>query len=760
MPPKRKPKHSSTPIGFSKRQANDPVDATQKKIKFEIIDVDAAESADQINLVSDEEPKNLVELPSNPNSDIWISASSVHNYMLGDPLLDWITMMKKNKWNNNLGESPSMCKRINPNEIGTNEQSEQIINCANCTTSTTNYTTSTTNYTTNTTNILKTSSEASANFDQQFMEYLMEQGTKFESAVVNFLIDKINFECDVVGDDTWTSAIPNCTWPLTRFVKICLSPADIMGENGYKQTLQEMEKGTLVIYQGVVRNYNDNTHGSPDLIIRSDFLNFLYPNTIPSCKIYKQNWNEKFLPNLQSTPQYKMQSNPRYYYIVADIKFSNLKLRADGTHLLNSGRIPCYKAQILIYNAALAYMQNYTPEFCFMLGRGYTYTSKGREYKSYDCDAKLGMISPFSIDSNYPHRISQAVQWRKELVTHGKTWQVLPEPSRSELYPNMSNKYDYPHHKQKQEIADELEEITLLWNCGITNRKKCHSLGITSWKDPRCTVDTLGVTGEYRRQMIQQMLDLNQQDDPEEAENFIYYGDNYNPYSWWRVLGRNKQGINACIAGKNNIKTHRPEFFIDFENVTSVVDSMEKIPHIGGVNLVYMIGVGWIESSRWNYRCFYANTLTLRGEREMFIEFHDFILKKCERLNTPALYHWGSAEKTLYDTMFNRHPDLSVHYEDLSCNFFDFLQIVKHEPILIKGVFGFSLKNYGKALHKLGLIQTNWEDSCADGMQAMLMAAKCYKSRQSLEENSTFLEIIKYNEIDCKVMYEVINCVR
>ena len=42
-----------------------------------------------------------------------------------------------------------------------------------------------------------------------------------------------------------------------------------------------------------------------------------------------------------------------YHYVVVDIKFSTLPLRADGVHLLNAGKFPAYKSQAWIYTQAL-----------------------------------------------------------------------------------------------------------------------------------------------------------------------------------------------------------------------------------------------------------------------------------------------------------------------------------------------------------------------------------------------------------------------
>ena len=51
-----------------------------------------------------------------------------------------------------------------------------------------------------------------------------------------------------------------------------------------------------------------------------------------------------------------------------------------------------------------------------------------------------------------------------------------------------SGEWDY----KKQKIAQQLNDITMLWNCGIKNRNNVLSHNIKSWKDTNCTAKTLG----------------------------------------------------------------------------------------------------------------------------------------------------------------------------------------------------------------------------------------------------------------------------
>ena len=95
---------------------------------------------------------------------------------------------------------------------------------------------------------------------------------------------------------------------------------------------------------------------------------------------------------------------------------------------------------------------------------------------------------------------------------------------------------------------------------------------------------------------------------------------------------------------------------------------------------------------------------------------------------------------------------------------FDFLKVMKSEPIVVKDAFGFGLKAIAKKLEKHGLTTTTWEDGPTDGLGAMVGAWHC--DRISREEGIDMIEteimqgIEGYNIIDCKAMWDLINYLR
>ena len=56
----------------------------------------------------------------------------------------------------------------------------------------------------------------------------------------------------------------------------------------------------------------------------------------------------------------------------------------------------------------------------------------------------------------------------------------------------MKNHYDNAWHKIKKQVAIKNKEITLLWNCGIQQRKYAKKHKITKYTDPKLTPNKLG----------------------------------------------------------------------------------------------------------------------------------------------------------------------------------------------------------------------------------------------------------------------------
>jgi len=542
-----------------------------------------------------------------------------------------------------------------------------------------------------------------------FTAFIFEQGRRFENRVVELLRS------------------------LTEVVTIADGAEDIRDLNTAERTFGAMVEGVPVIHQGVLRDPEHRTYGAPDLLIRSDELRRLFPGAIgePEAAVRA--------PDL--TPA-------RWHYRVVDVKFTTLHLAADGT-LANQGSSPAYKVQLYIYNRTLGRIQGVEPDTSYLLGRGWEQIVKGDKLRGSSCVERLAPMPQLgTLAKNFPisDAAAAACEWVRELRHDGAAWRLLPDPARPELYPNSGNQQDGPWHRAKGQVAEELEDLTLLWQVGVPGRRKGHAAGVFRWRDPRCTPAVVGVTGDRRTAVLQALLDVNR-----------------------TVEGEDIRPAHIRAAEVEWRPSPALEFYVDFETVSDLADDFSHIPERGGQTLIFMIGCGHVEEGEWQFESFVANALTEQNEGEIidsWLTHMEDVQKRVSPLDeAPRVIHWSPAEVSNFETAYNsareRHPDRDW----VSPRWFDFLgRVVREEPVVVRGAMGFGLKAVAKALHAHGFVRTLWEDGPADGLGAMVGAWWCQdessRTHKTLPEIDLMKEIMQYNEVDCRVMTEAIQYFR
>lgn len=528
-------------------------------------------------------------------------------------------------------------------------------------------------------------------------------------------------------------------------------------EEKFLATQEAMREGIPIIYSGVLHNPENQTYGVPDLIVRSDWLNRLVEK-----EVLTEEEARVSAPGLRTG-----RVKPGYHYRIVDIKFTTLLLKADGVHLLNSASFPAYKGQLCIYNDALALIQNYKPPQAYLLGRKWSYVSRSQKYSGDRCTDRLGVVN-FDIeggaDKDFPQKTADAVVWVKTMRKNGADWVLLPRPSHPELWPNMCNEHDQPFSKTKEVLARELKEITDLWMCGPKNRTEAHLNGIYGWGDEGCNAEKLGIHGT-RGEVLDCILDAN--------------------------LDTSSQCLFPLVI-KNNAESwqHRQsvEFFVDFEFTSDVADDFTNLPKSGSTPCIFMIGVGFYDTTapvnlgspygKWTYRSFIADSLDRANERKICQDFSDYVQTQSRRFRqkSPLLVHWSAAEKWQWSAAYERYGGLTEFFVScsstskescgLSPRWFDLLEVFKSEPICVKGVRSFGLKKISKGMRDAGLISVDWasDSATADGSGAMLgafLAAKDASKRGiSLAQTAQMKDIERYNETDCKALAEIISVLR
>ena len=446
-----------------------------------------------------------------------------------------------------------------------------------------------------------------------------------------------------------------------------------------------------------------------------------------------------------------------YHYIIVDIKFTTLKLAANGKNLLNVSRTKANKGQVIFYNGILGKIQNYTPNTIYLIGRGYTYTTCGKTYNSNCCLDKLGVIDIVDRDKDLISKVDSAVNWIRKMKKEGHSWTLFPTPSCKELYPNMCNKYDFPYHQIKKEIADKINEITSLWYVGFKNRGKALEHDITSWKDPKLNNAILEINGK-RGDIIQKMIDFN-------AGRIFKYNKYITKY---HNIDEVEDPTGLVDVPKLNTGI---EIIIDFEFITNLFDDFSQLPKISSSQSIFMIGIYVIEKVKTEdliVKKYYnlisdelnqdVNLLNKMDTTIMDI-INEFNIKNNTNITTHdiTMYHWGHIELTLYKELVSKHK-----LEQKYTKFVNLYDVYVDECILIKDSLNFSLKTIASNMKKHGLIKSSdWSDcEVSDGLQAMMNANEYYKNKNSDVNKRNMEEIIMYNEVDCKMVYELLEFAR
>jgi len=542
-----------------------------------------------------------------------------------------------------------------------------------------------------------------------FLQFVLQKGNEFEAAILKYLAGQIQLK------------------------RIVSEAKEVRDSAAATRTWEAMGAGIEAIAQAVLWNPETQTYGAADLLLLSDVLPRLFPKSISPGEA------ALVAPHVPSA---------RWHYRVVDIKFTTLHMLKDG-HAASQHR--GYMAQVWLYNEALGRIQGMVPTCGYLLGRGWEQlkergSSAIERLERVDRDFAFGRK-----DISLRELALGACDWVRRMRTDGGMWAMLPEPSVDELRPNMRYTEDAPWHLAKQQIAAQLEDLTLLPRVTPQLRQTAIAAGLRRWTDPACSAERLGISGETVVPLVNAVIEANQSPaggkvvipDPVTASEEL-----------WRI-------------------PKMAEFYVDFETVSDLNDDFSKLPQKGGQPLIFMIGCGYLtdpsDPQTWAFKVFTAQRLTPNEERRVISEWLANMRTVCAARKTTLeesrLLHWSPAEISTLTTAYNsaaaRHGLPSwdrLPWVDLLNS------VVKKQPVTVRGTFGFGLKAVAKAMHQAGLIATKWGDGPTDGLGAMVGAWWCdgeaARHSASMRDLDLMKSIEAYNEVDCRVMAEVLHFLR
>lgn len=511
------------------------------------------------------------------------------------------------------------------------------------------------------------------------------------------------------------------------------SSADRRSDDAAAETIAAMCDQVPMVAQGALRHADSRTYGFPDLLVRSDVLAEMWPGSLSSADA--------------SMAASKI-GLAGCHYVVLDVKFTTLHLNAVGS-LGNSGSSAAYKVQLAIYNRALGALQGFEPPCSYLLGRGWEQTRKGVKTRIGNCMDQLAPVARNERigDSTVIDLADAAAAWVRRVRTEGHQWSVLPEPSMNELRANAAGENHGAWKSAVKNIVTEGRDLTQLWQVGVKKRNAANAAGVTRWSDSHATPEVLGVSGPKTAPTLQALLDVN------------------------RSAGPDVRPAHIASARSDWHPPVAVEFYVDFETVSDLDDDFSAIPDKGGQPLIFMVGCGHIEDGEWRFECFTADSLTETQEAVVIDAWLEHMASAQDRIapgSTPRLFHWSPHEvttlKNAYNAAVERHPERREHWGSLY--WFDFLsQVMRAEPVVVRGAFAFGLKEVANALHALGHIDVAWDSGPTDGLGAMVGAWWCQHQldagrAQRLCEIDLMREIQDYNEIDCKAMMAIVQYLR
>jgi hypothetical protein len=209
---------------------------------------------------------------------------------------------------------------------------------------------------------------------------------------------------------------------------------------------------------------------------------------------------------------------------------------------------------------------------------------------------------------------------------------------------------------------------------------------------------------------------------------------------------------------------------VDFETVSNLDDDFIRLPQLGGQALIAQIGCGYFTSDgQWKFMQWSVNAISADEERRIITAWIGYLEKTCAESGCAArearIFHWSAAEPVNLETAYNaartRHPEAGWR-NDLS--WFDLLErVFRAEPVAVTGAFNFGLKAIANAMHAAGMITTTWPDG-TEGLSAMVgiwsAARESAATKTPLSTHPLMNAIARYNEVDCRVMAEILGWLR
>lgn len=409
-------------------------------------------------------------------------------------------------------------------------------------------------------------------------------------------------------------------------------------------------------------------------------------------------------------------------YIILDILYNIVSYNSDKSDLLNNGNMIYNKCKISL---AIDCLKEYIPN-----SHGYLLA---KEYRYKDIILpKQKTIGKFPIYNEYYEDIKEGICWLKRLNMNYKRWSLYPEPTVIELYPNMNCK-ESEWYGEKYKIATKIKEITMIWNISYEKRNQfILEKDVKQWDHPILS-NHFQLQNHKPTEIKSKIIQMNNQDMIDISPRKI-----------------NNQELLSYFNKSNQI-------ILDIESVIHLDENKSYFGQIKKHDKPKICIIGMIHSLNHKpiFKDFTISHLTNK-EEEKIIQYWVNYLRNIFNNEKIYIYHWGNAEKVYIEYIKKKYPEIRLP----NIKLIDLCFYFKKIPIVIKGCFGYGLKEIASRLYDLNKIQTIWNEDI-NGLDAMYYLL--HYSKKAAEENiplkrySDIRKIIDYNKIDCQVVYEIVD---
>jgi len=361
-------------------------------------------------------------------------------------------------------------------------------------------------------------------------------------------------------------------------------------------------------------------------------------------------------------------------------------------NILNGGSMRAYKAQLFIYNQILDNLF-YVEEDRFKQSKAFLLSRRIIIKKDILNGTKILGEIDFN-EEKYGEQVENALEWIR-LVRQNENVKVKP---------NMKNRNDYPWHNAKKLLSEKQKDLTRIWNVSSKIRDKIEK-GKEVNKCFRC---------ESKSKIVESMIKVDSDGEMDEGNEYeiSLFGDKMN-------------------------------FYVDFEYINGCDFSFDH----NTKTYIYMIGVGYYDK-KWVYKVFMPEYLNDREEKRMIYDWINY-MKNISK-NNYQIIHWTHAERSLYK---KKREEMKLRVD---LNWIDLQPYVRDSGIVFVGMTNYGLKTVAKSMKSMGLIETDWDDNITDGLGANMIVINGMKDKCKVREMRNMDIVIRYNEVDCRVMFEIL----